>query len=154
MGSPGFLWARHLWASLALVEPLGPCGPGPCGLPWALVGQALMGSYGPLWAEPLWAPLGPCGPPCALVGQALVSPPKCVHTYMYGCIYAYEYPCACVHLHVHIHTLHWLPRVLGSWLCLQATLGLFRAILRYSGPWALTQTPYSFKARRVGARND
>ena len=29
----------HVWA------PLGPCGPGPCGRPWALVGRAL-------WAPP------------------------------------------------------------------------------------------------------
>ena len=59
--------------------PWGPHGPGPCGPPWAFVGQALVGVPGPswagrLWARPLrdgnlWAPLGPW----ALVGQALVS---------------------------------------------------------------------------------
>ena len=60
MGPPGALRAS-----------LGPCGP-----PWALVG-----SPRPLWAGPLWAPLGPCGKgPCgrpwALVGRALVGPPR------------------------------------------------------------------------------
>ena len=52
----------HTWA------PLGPCGPGPCGSPWALVG--------PL--GPLWASLGALvGPHCALVGLpwAFVGPP-------------------------------------------------------------------------------
>ena len=40
--------------------------PGPLWAPWALVGQALVGSHGPfwaphgpLWAGPLWAPPGP-----------------------------------------------------------------------------------------------
>ena len=33
VGAPGLLWA-----------------------PWALVGQALVGSNGPLWGGPLWAP--------------------------------------------------------------------------------------------------
>ena len=31
--------------------------------PWALVGRALGGPPGPLWAGPLWAPLGLVGPP-------------------------------------------------------------------------------------------
>ena len=67
------------------LHPLGPCGPGPCGHPWALVGQALwapLGSCGPgacglpghLWAPlgSLWAPLGPCvGSAWALVGSPL-----------------------------------------------------------------------------------
>ena len=34
----------HAWT------PLGPCGPGPCGLPWALTCRALVGPPGPLWA--------------------------------------------------------------------------------------------------------
>ena len=29
---------------------------------------------GPMWAGPLWAPLGACGPPWALAGRALASP--------------------------------------------------------------------------------
>ena len=49
--------------------------------PWALVGQALVGTPGPLWAPlgpcglpgPLWA--GPLWAPWALVGRALVGPP-------------------------------------------------------------------------------
>ena len=45
--------------------PLGPCGPGPWGRPWVLVGTP----------GPLWIPLGPCGPPWALVGWALGGPP-------------------------------------------------------------------------------
>ena len=57
---PMALWAEPLW------DPLGPHGPGPCGLPWALVGWPLwaVGFTGPsrLWAGPLWAPMGPCGP--------------------------------------------------------------------------------------------
>ena len=63
------------WAlvSRALVGPLGPCGPGPCGPPWDLVGPP-----GPLWAGPLWAPWAlvgrALGPPWALVGWALVGP--------------------------------------------------------------------------------
>ena len=44
-------------------DPLGPCGLGACGPPWALVGQAFVG------------PLGPCGPPWALVGWAFAGPP-------------------------------------------------------------------------------
>ena len=36
---------------------------------------ALRARTGPLWAGPLWAPLGPCGPPWALSGWALVDPP-------------------------------------------------------------------------------
>ena len=56
--------------------PPGPCGPGPCGLPCALVGQALVGPPGPLWA--LAPPLGPCGPgPCAPPGP-LCPPPQVV----------------------------------------------------------------------------
>ena len=76
-----------------------PHGPGPCGRPWALVGQALVGplghswavplwagpfwtlvgSSGLLWARPLWAPLGscrpgPCGLPWALAGRPLWPP--------------------------------------------------------------------------------
>ena len=51
-GLPGLLWA-----------PLGPCGPGPCGLPRALVGRALVGPLGPLWAP--WALMG-----WALMGHA------------------------------------------------------------------------------------
>ena len=43
----------------ALMGALGPYGPGPYGLPWALVGWALVGPLGPLWAGPLWAPCGP-----------------------------------------------------------------------------------------------
>ena len=35
---------------------------------WALVGRALVGPPGPLWA-------GPCGPPWATVGQALMGLP-------------------------------------------------------------------------------
>ena len=42
---------------------------------WALMGQALMGHPGTLWAGPLWATLGPYGPgsdrpPWALMGRA------------------------------------------------------------------------------------
>ena len=69
---PGPLWAEPLWALL------GPCGPGHCGPPWALVGLAPVGGPGPLWARPLWAALGtfglgPCGPPWALLGWALMG---------------------------------------------------------------------------------
>ena len=56
----------HLYKSptrVSLLRPLGPCGPGPCGPPWALLGGTLVG------------PLGPRGPPLVLVGQALVGPP-------------------------------------------------------------------------------
>ena len=58
----GPLCDQPLWA------PLVPCGLGPCGPSWALVGQALVGPTGPFWA-------GPCWPPWALVGRTLVGPP-------------------------------------------------------------------------------
>ena len=48
-------WALVDQALVGSPGPLCPCGPGPCGHPWALVGS--------------------CGPPWALVGQALVAPP-------------------------------------------------------------------------------
>ena len=48
--------------------PLGTHGPGPFGRPWALIGRALVGPPGLLWA-----PLGPCGPAWALLGRALVA---------------------------------------------------------------------------------
>ena len=71
----------------ALVGSLGPCGPGPCGPPWALFGRALVGPLGPCGlgpfgpSGPLCALLGPCGPcPCgppwALAGRALAGPPR------------------------------------------------------------------------------
>ena len=52
---------------------------GLCGLPWALMGWALVGPPVLLWAGPLRTPMGPCGPgacghPWDLVGEALVSP--------------------------------------------------------------------------------
>ena len=68
--------------------PLGPCGSGPYGPPWALVGRALMGRdlvdppvilrAGPLWAVLLWSPLGrygpcPSGPPWAPMGRAFMG---------------------------------------------------------------------------------
>ena len=40
--------------------------------PWALVGRALVGPPGPLWAVPLWA--GPLWAPWTLVGQAPLGP--------------------------------------------------------------------------------
>ena len=55
------LWAGPLWI------PLDPCGPGPCGPPWANVGHALVGALGPCG-------LSPCGPPWALVRLARVGP--------------------------------------------------------------------------------
>ena len=62
---PGHLSAWLMWAPLGPCEP-GPCGfplglcePGTCGLHWALEGQAFVRPQGPLWAAPLWAPLGP-----------------------------------------------------------------------------------------------
>ena len=69
-GPPWSLVGRALVGPWALVDPLGPCGSGPCGRPWALVGPP-----GPLWAGPLWASLGLCGPPWALAGRALSGPP-------------------------------------------------------------------------------
>ena len=51
------LMGRALMGRALLRAPLGPYGP-----PWALVGRALMGPPGPLWAGPLWAPRGPYGP--------------------------------------------------------------------------------------------
>ena len=85
VGFPGPLWVRPLWAPLgtcgppwaialvgppwagALVASLGPCGAGPCGLPWALMGRALVG-------PPWWALPGPPGRPWALMGRVLVGP--------------------------------------------------------------------------------
>ena len=94
-----------LWAE-ALSVPLGPCGRGPCGPPWALVrralvgplglplgvcGRALVGPPGPLWTGPLWAALGPCvpgpcGPPWALMGPALMGITR-IYIYICICIY-------------------------------------------------------------------
>ena len=82
--------AQPLWAPLG---PRGPHGPlmaslGPCGPPWVLVGQALVGralaglpgrlwaplaSFGPLWAGPFWAPWAVWAP-LDLAGWALVGP--------------------------------------------------------------------------------
>ena len=50
---------QGLWASLGPYGP-GPCGLGPYGPPWALMGRALMGRSlmgppGPLWAGPIRA---------------------------------------------------------------------------------------------------
>ena len=56
VGSHGLLWAGPLWAARGVggtpAGPPGSCWPGPCGLPLALAGQALVD---------LWAPLGSCG---------------------------------------------------------------------------------------------
>ena len=60
---------------------MGPCGPGPFGPPWGLMGRALIGLpgpswAGPSWAGPLWAPLGPYGPGPygpALMGRAVMG---------------------------------------------------------------------------------
>ena len=53
----------------------GPCGSGPCGSPWALVGRATVGPPEPLWARRLWAPLGPCGTggPCGRAFPCLLG---------------------------------------------------------------------------------
>ena len=78
---------------------LGPCGPagplraGPLWAPCVLLGQALVGHHGllwagrlwatigSLWARPSWAPLGPYGPdPCLphriVMSRALIEPPQ------------------------------------------------------------------------------
>ena len=96
VGRPGPFWAGPL------LGPLGPCGPGPCGLPGplrGLLGPCGPGPCGPSWARagPLWASwavmgramvglswafagqafvgaLGPCGFSCALVGRARGPP--------------------------------------------------------------------------------
>ena len=76
------IWPNHL--SCPYGPPLGPYGPGPYGLPWALMGRALMGRAlmgppGPSWAGPLWAPLGSVGR--AVVGpRALTEWPQIAHT--------------------------------------------------------------------------
>ena len=56
MGPPGLLWVGPFWASL------GPCGPGPHGFPWALMGQALMGLPAPSLDAHEPGPYGPLGP--------------------------------------------------------------------------------------------
>ena len=68
MGTP---WAH---AGQALVGLPGSCGPIRALAERALVGRALVGHGGPLWAAvgPLWAPLALAGR--ALVGRALVGP--------------------------------------------------------------------------------
>ena len=100
VGHPGPLWAGQwaalgacgpgpccsrglLWSVLSACAPgpceprLGPCGPGSCEAPWALVGRALVGFPGPLWAGLLWAPW-------ALMGRALVGLPRVyIHIYIY-----------------------------------------------------------------------
>ena len=84
-------------AGRPLVGPLGPCGPDPCGRPWALVSPpgprgrpgALVGPLGPLpagplcahlcprgRARPLSAPLGPFGLHPGTLLAALVGPPE------------------------------------------------------------------------------
>ena len=71
LGSPGPSGAGPLWA------PLGACGVGPCGAPWALVGRALADppqASGPFWSWLLWAPWALGGR--ALVGWAFVGPPN------------------------------------------------------------------------------
>ena len=59
------LFSNETWSLLIL---LGPYGPGPHGLPWALTGRALMGPLGPYGPRPY-------GPPCALMGRALMGFP-------------------------------------------------------------------------------
>ena len=68
------------------LHPMGACGLGPFGPPWALVGQALVGSLvpcglgpcgppGPLWAGPLWLPWALLGwASWALTNWASVAP--------------------------------------------------------------------------------
>ena len=62
------MWAGPLWAPRCPCRPpLGPGRPGPCGLPWALVGSPVPLRAGPLWAgplraRPLWRHLAPHGP--------------------------------------------------------------------------------------------
>ena len=59
----GPLWARWALVGLALVGPLGFCGPRPCALPcW----PGPCGPPGHLWAGLLWAPW-------ALIGRALMG---------------------------------------------------------------------------------
>ena len=86
----------HCWAMSArplgpcCVIPLGPCWALPLGPCWSLpakrieaglerssdlVGWALVGPSGPLWAGLLWAPLGPHGPgPCGTPGPSWAGP--------------------------------------------------------------------------------
>ena len=71
MGTHGHLWALM---GRALMGPPGPLWAGP-------VGPALVGPPGPLWAWPLWAPMGPCelgpyGPgPCGPRGPSRAPVP-------------------------------------------------------------------------------
>ena len=51
----------------------------PCGPPWTLLGLSFCGPAGPLWARPVWTPLGHSGLPWALVGQALAGGPLWAH---------------------------------------------------------------------------
>ena len=74
MGLPGPSWARPLWAPLGPYEPV-PCGPGPYGPPWALMGLALMGLAlmgGALVGRALMGPWALMGR--ALMGRALFGP--------------------------------------------------------------------------------
>ena len=65
VGGPWAVVVRALVAR-ALIGPLGPrgpgpYGPGPYGPPWDIMGPALVGFPGPLWAGPYWTSLGPYG---------------------------------------------------------------------------------------------
>ena len=88
------LWGVHpgpLWAPLGPCRPpLGPYGPGPCGLPWALVGPPQMVTRRhrfpwkirvnpiscdhPLWGGPPWALVGSPGPLQAPLGPLWAGP--------------------------------------------------------------------------------
>ena len=59
----GFCYGPILETLYLNPEPLGPCGPGPCGAPWALVGRARVSSPWALAGRALVGPLGPCDPP-------------------------------------------------------------------------------------------
>ena len=93
----GHLWAPWGLLGRALVEslwvPLGSLfGPGNCEHPpWALacralVGQALVGTPGPLWAGRALVGRALVPPPWALMGQALIGPAT---IYRYKYIYVY-----------------------------------------------------------------
>ena len=64
----GFAWSVPGTAG-ALMGPLGPHWLGPSGLPWALMGRAVVGTPWALMGRALVSGLGACGHPQALVGS-------------------------------------------------------------------------------------
>ena len=111
----------------------------------------------PLWAGPLWAPLGLCGPcPCgrmcarpwwapwALVGRALVGPPWAL---MGWAIIGHSGRPIYKHMHIHMH-MHVYVYIVYIYICMYTCVYIYIYIYIY-----IFVHMYTYMLVSVGARS-